>query len=183
MQKRRGRPIRNRAVEDHVLHSGHGPNVIFLPYLAQRDTSGRAGVDVEQLRSSDHDRLRLLTRESIPQQRLVKSRGAIVTAGLPLNLGDLGIVPVMIECRCHELRDRLSLGAVKAWIGHEPSTPSEPHQAKRAEVGHSDGTRRFSVGAQLSVIGREKVFSVRDETLAWRLECRSAARPHVRFVA
>ena len=120
-----------------------------LPYLAQRDTGGRAGVDVEQLRSSDHDRLWLLTLESILEQCLVKSRGAIVTAGLPLNVRDLGILAVMIEGLCHELRDGLGLGTVEVWRGHEPSTPSEPHQAKRAEVGHSDGTRRFCVGAQL----------------------------------
>ena len=85
----------------------------------------------------------------------MESRDTIVTAGLPLNAGDLGIVTVMIEGLSHELRDRLGLGAVEVWIGHEPSTASEADQAKRAEPGHSDGTRRFCVGAQLSVIGRE----------------------------
>ncbi len=96
----------------------------------------------------------------------MESGGAIVTAGLPLDLGDPGIVTIVIEGLCHELRDRRGLGAVEVWIGHEPSTPIEPDHTKRSEPGHRDGARGFCVGAQLAVIGHEKVFSVRDETLA-----------------
>ena len=83
----------------------------------------------------------------------MEPRRTIVTAGLPLDPGDLGIVTVVIEDLRHKVRDGLGLGAVEVWIGHEPSTASEPHQAQRAEMRHSDGTRRLCVGAQLSVIG------------------------------
>jgi hypothetical protein len=85
----------------------------------------------------------------------VESGGTIVTAGLPLDPGDLGIVTEVIEGLCHHMRHGLGLGAVEGWIGYEPFTPSERDQKKRAEVGHPDGALGLRLCAQLSVVGRE----------------------------
>ena len=89
-----------------------------------------------------------------------------MTAGLPLDPDDLGIVTVVIERRCHEVRHGLGLGAIEVRIGHEPSTPRERDQAQRAEGAHRDGARRLCIGAQLSVVGRKQLFSLRHRNTA-----------------
>ncbi len=138
-EKRLCQPICTGAIEDQVLHRGHGPNVVFLCDVAQRDPVGKGCVGVEQGRSPDHDRLRFLRLESILEERLVESGGTIMTAGLPFDPGDLGVVTEVVEGVCHDRRDGLGVGAVEVRIGYETFSPSERHQKKRAEVGHPDG--------------------------------------------
>ena len=116
----------------------------------------------------------------------MESGGTIVTAGLPFDPGDLGIVTEVIEGWPHDGRDGLGVDAVRAWIGHETFTPSECGEEKRAEVGHPDGALGLCVGAQLTVVGREELFSDRHRLIVAIVRpCRqwikaSASRPRDR---
>lgn len=90
----------------------------------------------------------------------------IVTAGLPLDPGDLGIATEVIDGRRNQVRDGLGIGAVEVRIGHEPSAASKPHQAQRSETRYGGGARRLRFGAQLSVVGGEELVSVRHQNVA-----------------
>ena len=49
-------------------------------------------------------------------------------AGLPFDLGDVGIVTEVVEGLAHELRDGRRIAAAEVGIGDETLTASEAHQ-------------------------------------------------------
>jgi hypothetical protein len=140
-----------------TTHRGHGSDVVLLGDAPQCYTCWQRDAHIQHPRVPDHDRLGLLGLEAMAQQCFVEARGTIMTSGLPLDPGDLGILTVVIEGLCHEARRSRGVGAVEASIGHEAPTASVRDEEQRSEAAHSDCARGLRVSAQLLVVGQQQL--------------------------
>jgi hypothetical protein len=97
----------------------------------------------------------------------VQSRDSIMSARLPLDLGDFGIVTVVVKNLPNQLRQGRCLLDVEPGIGDEPSTASEGDHPNGADPGHGDSARGLCVSAQLLVVGSEKLLDIRHGPPVW----------------
>lgn len=77
----------------------------------------------------------------------METRGAVVSTGFPLDMGNGRIGAIVIQCSIHELVDSTGVECSKVSIGDKTSASGERHQSDGTYELHSDSTGRFGICA------------------------------------
>ena len=97
-------------------------SAVILPQL---DPAGQLDVDRQQLRLADHDRLRLLRLEPVPEECVVEPRRVVVPSGLPFHALDRRVVAIVGDRLFDQSLDGCRVGSAEVPIGHEAMATGE----------------------------------------------------------
>ena len=143
-----------RLAEHLRLHRGHRADVCLCGDLSQLDPGGQLDVDGQQPRLADHDRLRLLRLEPVPEECVVEPRCVVVPSGLPLHALDRRVVAIVGDRLLDQSLDGSAASAPpRSRYGHKATATGEMDQPERAEPRDLDGARGLDVGSKLGVVG------------------------------
>jgi hypothetical protein len=82
--------------------------------------------------------------------------GGVVLPGLPLELGDLGIVIEVANGRLNEPVQRVAVHTVEIGVRHEPIL-GVAAQPQRTDAGQMRGVRKFGAPPKVRIVGCQQV--------------------------